>query len=64
LVAGAGEIIPLLRAAGHLVHTPTLPGLGERAHQATPRVTLGTNIDDVVNGLFYEDWWATAHLGP
>jgi pimeloyl-ACP methyl ester carboxylesterase len=49
------KVIPLLRAAGHLVHTPTLTGLGERAHQATPQVTLGTNIDDVVNVLFYED---------
>lgn len=49
------KVIPLLRAPGYVVHTPTLTGLGERAHQATPQVGLGTNIDDIVNVLFYED---------
>ncbi|WP_051792685.1 alpha/beta fold hydrolase [Amycolatopsis jejuensis] len=37
-----------LRAQGHTVHTPTLTGLGERAHLLTPAVGLQTMIDDVV----------------
>ena len=36
---------------GHEVHTPTLTGLGERAHLATPEVGLSTHIADVVNVL-------------
>jgi pimeloyl-ACP methyl ester carboxylesterase len=36
-----------LRAAGHDVHTPTLTGLGERAHLLTPEVGLATHIEDV-----------------
>ena len=46
---------PLLRAAGHEVFTPSLTGLGERSHLATPEVGLETHIQDVVNVLFYED---------
>ena len=49
------KVVPLLRTAGHTVHTPTLTGLGERAHLATPQIGLGTNVDDVVNVLTYED---------
>jgi pimeloyl-ACP methyl ester carboxylesterase len=49
------KVTPFLRARGHAVHTPTLTGFGERAHQATPHVGLATNIDDIVNVLFYED---------
>ena len=44
-----------LRAAGHAVHTPTLTGLGERAHLAEPGVGLGTHVNDVVNLITYED---------
>ncbi|CAN7608641.1 alpha/beta fold hydrolase [Phenylobacterium sp. LjRoot219] len=44
-----------LRAAGCDVHTPTLTGLGERAHLLTPEVGLETHIADVVNLLVYED---------
>lgn len=46
---------PLLRAAGHDIFTPSYTGLGERAHLATPDVSLETHIQDVVNVLFYED---------
>lgn len=46
---------PMLREAGHDVHTVTLTGLGERAHLASPDVGLDTHIQDVVNVLFYED---------
>lgn len=37
-----------LRAAGHEVHTPTLTGLGERAHLLTHEVGLHTHVEDVV----------------
>lgn len=44
-----------LRDAGHLVYTPTLTGLGEREHLASPEVDLDTHLRDVVNVLEYED---------
>lgn len=49
------KVAPLLRAAGHTVHTPTLTGLGERAHLGTPQTDLDTHIQDVVNLLEYEE---------
>jgi len=49
------RLSPLLRAAGHDVYTPTLTGLGERAHLLTPEVNLRTHIDDIVQVLYYED---------
>ena len=49
------KVAPLLRAAGHEVYTPTLTGLGERAHLLTREVDLDTHIPDVVNVLEYED---------
>jgi len=52
-----------LRAAGHEVYTPTLTGLGERVHLATPQVDLGTHIADVVNLLEAEDLSAVALAG-
>jgi pimeloyl-ACP methyl ester carboxylesterase len=49
------EIAPRLRAAGHAVYTPTLSGLGARAHLLTGGVDLTTHIQDIVTLLFYED---------
>ncbi len=46
---------PLLRAAGHDVVTPSLTGLGERAHLATPQTDLDTHITDVAAVLHVED---------
>jgi pimeloyl-ACP methyl ester carboxylesterase len=46
---------PLLRAAGHDVVTPSLTGLGERAHLATPDTNLDTHVADVAAVLHYED---------
>jgi len=46
---------PLLRAAGHEVVTPSLTGLGERAHLATRATDLDTHIADVTAVLHYED---------
>jgi len=49
------KVRPLLQAQGHTVFTPSLTGLGERVHLASPQVTLTTHIHDVVNCLFFED---------
>jgi pimeloyl-ACP methyl ester carboxylesterase len=46
---------PLLRTAGHEVFTPTLTGLGERAHLAGAQVDLDTHIRDVLGVLEFED---------
>ncbi len=37
-----------LTALGHLVFTPTLTGLGERAHLLTPEIDLDTHIEDIL----------------
>ena len=50
-----GRVAPLLRAAGHDVLTPTLTGLGERSHLASPEVCLSTHIEDAMQVLEYED---------
>jgi pimeloyl-ACP methyl ester carboxylesterase len=57
------KVTPLLRAAGHEVYTPTLTGLGERSHLATPEVNLTTHIQDVVNVLDYEDLHGVVLVG-
>lgn len=44
-----------LSAGGHEVFTPSLTGLGERVHLASPMVDLGTHVRDVVNHVLYED---------
>ena len=46
---------PELRGAGHDVFTPSLTGLGERAHLASPEVDLETHVQDVVGTLECED---------
>ncbi len=52
-----------LQAAGHEVFTPSLTGLGERAHLTSPQVTLTTHIQDVVNHVLYEDHREIVLLG-
>ncbi|HEY6496247.1 MAG TPA: alpha/beta fold hydrolase, partial [Trebonia sp.] len=44
-----------LRDAGHEVFTPSLTGIGERSHLASPQVDLTTHVTDVVNTILYED---------
>ena len=44
-----------LRERGHEVYTPTLTGLGERAHLGGPEVGLATHVEDVVAVLELED---------
>lgn len=48
-------IARILRAQGHVVSTPTLTGLGERAHVSPEGVTLLTHVEDVVQHLWFED---------
>ena len=45
----------VLRDNGHEVYTPTLTGLGERAHLFRADVDLDCHIDDIVAVLRYED---------
>ncbi len=52
-----------LRSAGHEVFTPTLTGLGERAHLANPAVNLATHIQDIVGVLECEDLWQVILIG-
>jgi len=49
------KVAPPLRALGHRVFTPTLTGLGERAHLATLDVNLDTHIQDIVGLLKTEE---------
>ena len=42
------KVRPLLARAGHEVYTPSLTGLGERAHLLSPAVGLQTHVNDVV----------------
>ena len=49
------QVAARLRAAGHEVHTPTLTGLGERAHLADPGVGLRTHVEDVLGLLKFEE---------
>jgi pimeloyl-ACP methyl ester carboxylesterase len=49
------HVAPLLRAAGHQVYTPTLTGLGERAHLLSPQVGLDTHVADLVAVFEFED---------
>lgn len=49
------RVTPFLRDSGHTVYTPTLTGLGERSHLASPETNLSTHIQDILNLLWYED---------
>ena len=44
----------MLRAQGRVVYRPTLTGLGERHHLASPEVGLETHVADVANVLIWE----------
>lgn len=48
------EVAEKLTAASFSVFTPTLTGLGERVHLASPEVGLSTYITDIEKVLFYE----------
>jgi pimeloyl-ACP methyl ester carboxylesterase len=44
-----------LRAAGHIVHAPTLDGCAERHHLVRSGITVGTHAQEIAQLLFYED---------
>lgn len=48
-------MVPYLRASGHEVYTPTLTGLGERAHLLGCVDGLDTHVHDVLGVIEYED---------
>ena len=48
------RVARLLRRAGHEVYTPTLTGLGERAHLTHASISLDTHIDDVLGVMRWE----------
>jgi pimeloyl-ACP methyl ester carboxylesterase len=56
-------VAPMLRRAGHEVLTPTLTGLGERAHLARPDIDLDVHVQDVVGLLEMEDLRDVVLLG-
>jgi pimeloyl-ACP methyl ester carboxylesterase len=49
------RLVPLLTAAGHTVYTPTLTGLGDRAHLARPDINLDLHVRDLQAFLEMED---------
>jgi pimeloyl-ACP methyl ester carboxylesterase len=49
------KVRPILEADGHRVFTPTLTGLGERAHLLTPDINLTTHIQDVTATILFEE---------
>ena len=49
------KLVPLLRAAGHQVLTPTMTGLGERAHLLTADVDLETHVKDITAVIECDD---------
>jgi pimeloyl-ACP methyl ester carboxylesterase len=57
------KITPLLRTHGYDVRTPTLTGLGDRAHLARPEIGLNIHIEDIVNLLKYEDLSSVVLVG-
>ena len=57
------RVMPLLRAAGHEAHAPTLTGLGERSHLLTREIGLDTHVQDIVNVLVYEDLYDVVLVG-
>src|SRR5262249_21218682 len=41
------RLIPFLEAAGDVVYSPSLTGLGDREALLTPQVGLGTHVEDI-----------------
>jgi pimeloyl-ACP methyl ester carboxylesterase len=48
------RLAQLLRTQGHEVFTPSMTGIGERAHLASPSVDLSTHMNDVLGTIEYE----------
>ncbi len=52
-----------LRRRGHHVWTPTLTGLGERAHLVAPATSLDCHVDDIANVIAWEELSGVALVG-
>lgn len=52
-----------LNTPGNNVYTPTLSGLGERAHLASPETSLATHIADILGVLEMEDLTGVVLVG-
>ena len=50
-----GPLEQALRAFGHDVTSPTLTGLGERSHLASPDIIPDTHVLDIVNHIKWKD---------
>lgn len=61
--SGFRHVRRLLQLQGHQVSTPSLTGIGERAHLLSPMINLSTHIRDVVNHIIYEDLEAITLVG-
>ncbi len=60
---GFRHVRRLLQAQGHQVFTPSLTGIGERVHLASPLVNLSTHVRDVCHQVMYEDLQDVVLLG-
>ena len=49
-----GRLAQLLRSQDHEVFTPSLTGIGERAHLASSSIDLSTHVNDVLGTVEYE----------
>lgn len=49
------DVTTILRGDGHVVHTPTLTGQGDRRHLLTRDVGVTTHVRDVAELLHFED---------
>ena len=49
------KLVPYLVKKYHMCFAPTLSGMGERFHIATPSMGLSVHIQDIVNLLDFED---------
>jgi pimeloyl-ACP methyl ester carboxylesterase len=49
------KLTPYLVKKGHMCFAPTLSGMGERFHIATPNMGLSVHIQDIANLLEFED---------
>lgn len=45
----------LLEEDNHVAYRPTLTGLGEKVHLASPEINLTTHINDIVNIIIFEN---------
>lgn len=47
------DVVPGLEAKGHRVFTPTLTGLGDRAHLMSRQISVETHVQDLANTIVF-----------